>query len=152
MSFDSQIYESYVPVYDAIPGDWEDARPYLTEQLKLISNMINLREIGWYLPVQLLSGKAVFPLQGPNAFRQVFRVVVPFPMGLIAGANTLPHGIIFDVNFTLFDMWCAATNTGTTTAQIITDANVVIVGPNVTVTSPGIFNRANVIIEYMLEL
>jgi hypothetical protein len=151
MNFDSQIYESYVPVYDAMPEKWEEAQEFLTEQLKLISNSLNVKEIGWFLPVQLLSGKAVFPLAGPSAFRQVFRIVIPFPAGLVIGENTLPTGIIFDVNFTLFDMWCAATNTGTLTAQIITDSHVVINGTNVTVTSPGVFDRANLVIEYMLE-
>ena len=151
MNIDSQNYESFVPVYNAIPDKWEDAKAFLAEQLKMLSNSLNVKEIGWYLPVQLLSGKAVFPLAGPNAFRQVFRIVIPFPTGLVVGANTIATGITFDANFTLFDMWCAATDTGSTTAQIITDSHVVINGANVTITSPRSFNRANLIIEYMLE-
>ena len=151
MNIDSQVYESYVPVYDDMPDNWEEGKQFLTEQLKQIANSLNNKDIGFYLPVQLLSGKSVFPIAGPNAFRQVFRIVIPFPTGLTAGANTVATGITFDANFTLFDMWCAATDTGSSTAQIITDSNVVISGANVTVTSPGNFSIANLIIEYMLE-
>ena len=45
---DSQILESYVPVYDAAPDKWEDARPFIVEQLKRLANAINVREIGFF--------------------------------------------------------------------------------------------------------
>jgi hypothetical protein len=54
---DSQEFESYVPVYDTVPEQWEDARAFLVEQLKKISNAVNVREIGWLLDEELLSGK-----------------------------------------------------------------------------------------------
>ena len=61
VSLSSQILESFIPVYDAIPDKWDDARPFVVEQLKKISEAVNIREIGWYLDEQLLSGKAFIP-------------------------------------------------------------------------------------------
>ena len=48
---DSQTLESYVPVYDVVPEKWEEARPFLVEQLKKISEGVNTREIGFFLAV-----------------------------------------------------------------------------------------------------
>jgi hypothetical protein len=31
---DSQIFDSYLPVYNVVPEKWEDARPLLVEILK----------------------------------------------------------------------------------------------------------------------
>jgi len=57
----SQIFESYVPVYDAVPEDWESARQFLVEHLKKISNAVNAREISFFLDEELLSGKQFIP-------------------------------------------------------------------------------------------
>jgi hypothetical protein len=62
-NIDSQVYESYVPVYDSVPEKWEDARQFLVEQLKKISNAVNNREIGYYINDQILSGKQFIGLQ-----------------------------------------------------------------------------------------
>lgn len=108
----SQVFESYIPVYDAVPEDWEEARAFLVEQLKKIANGLNDREIGWFLDHELLSGKQLFPgTSSPNdqTFRTVLRkVIVCSP--LVIGANTFAHGITVDANFTLVDMFAAATN------------------------------------------
>lgn len=106
----SQQFESYVPVYDAIPDQWENARPFVVEQLKRLANAVNVREIGWFLDEELLSGKQFYPGQGADGqqFRTILRKVVTSP--LTAGVNTIPHDIIVDANFTLMQLYAAATN------------------------------------------
>ncbi len=159
MSFtSSENFESFVPVYDAIPDKWEDARPFLVETLKQMSNGINLREIGWFLDEELLSGKAFIPgviapgNTTPPQFRQILRKVVDCSP-LIAGVNSFAHGIIFDVNFTLIDMWVAATNsTGFTAINMSDPQNVTLDATNINITSPGAYDRAFAVIEYIQEL
>lgn len=158
MSFTSQEFESFVPVYDTVPQKWEDAHPFLVEQLKKISNLMNIREIGWLLDEELLTGKAFIPgiapptNSQPQQFRQVFRKVVDVSP-LVAGANApIPHGITFDINFTLVDLWVAGTNSGTLTARNINPNDVLLDATNINITSPQAFDRAFCVIEYMLEL
>ena len=118
MSFtpDSKELESYVPVYDVVPEQWVDARPFITEQLKKITNAVNIREIGWFLDEELLSGKAFIPgvnnvgNASPRQFRQVLRKVINFGALPNAGNKSVPHGITFDSNFTLVQMFGAATD------------------------------------------
>lgn len=113
---DNEIFESFVPVYDVVPEDWNQARPFIVEQLKRITNAVNIREIGWFIDEEVLSGKAFIP--GENAsstgassqiFRQVLRKVVDFGPLPNTTTKTVPHGINFDDNFTLVDLWGAAT-------------------------------------------
>lgn len=122
-SFDSQILESYVPVYDVVPETWEQARPFIVEQLKRITNAVNIREIGWFLDEELLSGKAFIP--GINAetngatsqvFRQVLRKVIDFGGLPNATTKSVPHEINFDANFTLVFMGAYATDPNGLTA------------------------------------
>lgn len=159
MTLDSQQFESYVPVYDVVPEKWEDARPFIVEQLKKVSNAVNIREIGWFLDEELLSGKAFIPginniMDGGSSqvFRQIFRKVVDCG-ALVAGAKSVPHGITFDNNFTLIQLWVSATNS--TTFQAITMSNpqnVTMDATNINITSPGIFDRSFAVIEYLLEV
>lgn len=111
----SQEFESFVPVYDTVPEKWEDARPFLVETLKKITNGVNIREIGWFLDEELLSGKAFIPgptLPGnnPGQFRQILRKVIDFGQLPNTGTKSVPHGILVDSNFTLMQMYAAATD------------------------------------------
>jgi hypothetical protein len=109
---DSQTYESYVPVYDVVPAQWEQARPIIVEQLKRLANAVNLREIGWFLDEELLSGKAFIPgvnntsagQTGQN-FRSVFRKVIDFGALPDNTSKSVPHGIVVDANFSLTDFF-----------------------------------------------
>src|SRR5271156_990321 len=99
---DSQQLESYVPVYDVAPEQWEEARPFIVEQLKRLANAITVREIGFFLDQELLSGKSFIPggnevLDGGSSqqFRTILRKVIVFP-GLTVGVNTQPHEIFID--------------------------------------------------------
>lgn len=156
---DSQHFESYVPVYDVVPETWEDARPFLVEQLKKLAIAANTREIGWYLDEELLSGKSFIPginnaLDGGTSqqFRSILRIVVDVGP-LIAGVNPpIPHEVVFDANLTSIDSWVEATNSTTLTAITLVYPELQIVGPNILITSPGAFDRAFFIWEYTQEL
>lgn len=158
-SSDSQVFESYVPVYDAIPDKWDDARPFLVEQLKKISLAVNIREIGWFLDEELLSGKAFIPgadaisnLGTNQTFRTILRKVVDVGP-LVAGANApVLHGITFDDNFTLIDLWVSGTNSTTLTARRISGNDVIMDSTDLTITSPQAFDRAFAVIEFLQEL
>lgn len=113
MSFSSQDFESFVPVYDAVPEKWEDARQFLVEHLKKISNAVNIRQIGWFLDEELLAGQQFIPgsnLSGTSQqFRSVFRKIIDFGVLPNAVTKSVPHGITFDANFTLLNLYIAAT-------------------------------------------
>lgn len=166
----SQVFESFVPVYDAIPDEWQDARAFVVEQFKRLANAVNIREIGWFLDEELLSGKAFIPTidQGGGAtnqvFRQVLRKVIDFGMLPNAGTKTVPHGITFDSNFTLTFMTAAATDPVGFNALPIPYANPTALNTaislsmdstNVVITT-GInlnnYTRCYVTIEYLQEL
>ena len=107
----SQEFESFVPVYDVVPEDWEEARQFLVEILKKISNAINVREIGFFLDEELLSGKLFIPGTTNNqAFRTVLRTVVNFGTLPNAGTKSVAHNITVDANFSLVSMWLSATD------------------------------------------
>jgi len=159
LSLDSQYFESYVPVYDAIPENWDDARPFIVEQLKKLANGVNIREIGFYLDQELSSGKAFYPgtndvLDGQTSqiFRTILRkLVIVGP--IIAGLNTIAHEIDIDMNFTLVQLWASATNT--TTLRSVTFSNpdtIWIDATNINIVSDGSYDRCNCIIEYLQEV
>lgn len=158
MSLSSQVFESFVPVYDAVPETWDQARPFLVEQLKSISNGTNIRQIGWYLDEELVSGKQFIPsettaLTGMNEqYRTIFRKVIDCSP-LIAGVNPpIPHGITFDSNFTLIHIYVSGTNSVTLMARTITGNDVVMNSSDINITSPAAFDRAFAIVEYILEV
>ncbi len=110
------------------------------------------------LDEELLTGKQFIPgVTLPTGsvqpqFRSVLRKVIDCSP-LIAGANVFPHGIVFDGNFTLIDLWISATkSTVVRSAQIITGNSVTMDSTNINITSPGAFDRAFAFVEYLQEL
>ncbi len=166
---DSQQFESYVPVYDVVPYKWEDARPFIVEQLKRITNALNMREIGFFLDQELLSGKQFIPgvniaTDGGSSqqFRTVLRKVVDCGALPNTGTKQVPHEIVVDANFTLIDLFGAATDpVGLTSidlghaaappfqVEIFLDATNVNI---VTGSNRSNYTRSFIIIEYMQEL
>lgn len=166
----SQEFESFVPVYDTVPEDWQEARPFLVEVLKKISNAVNLREIGWMLDEEILSGKAFIPVAlpagdaTPQQFRQMLRKVIdmgPLPNN---SNKTVDHGILVDFNFTLIQIYGAATDPNNLISiplpfvelpnvndsiKLYMDATRVVV---TTTSNRGNFTRCFVTIEYIQEL
>lgn len=156
MNNDSQQFDSFVPVYDMVPEKWEDARGFLVEHLKKISNAVNIREIGWLLDEELLSGKSFIPGvtapgNNPSNFRQVFRKVVDVSP-LVIGANSFAHGITFDANFTLIDSWVSATDSTGLTAITMVRPEVDMDSTDVNINSPAAYDRAYFFCEYLQEL
>jgi hypothetical protein len=151
-----QFFESYVPVYDAVPEKWEDARPFIVEVLKKITNGVNLREIGWYLDEELLSGKAFIPGvtppgDNPGQFRQILRkVIIVGPV--TAGVTSVPHGIVVDANFTLIDLWATFSNTTALVGTIVSNSDTINYDvTNINITSNGTYNLCFAFIEYCQE-
>jgi len=147
-----QLLESYLPLYDTVPEEWQEARQFLIEQLKKISEAVNVREIGWLLDDELLSGKQFIPGTANNQeYRSVFRKVID--MGaIVIGANTKAHGITFDANFTLIDLWVSATNSGTLVAATYVAPEVTMNATNINFTSPLAYDRCFAFAEYIEEL
>lgn len=157
---DSQNFESYVPVYDVAPEKWEDGRAFLVEQLKKLATAINVREIGWLLDEELLTGKAFIPgtnnvMDGGTSqqFRTVLRKVIVFP-GLTVGLNTQPHGINVDANFSLIQLFGAATNAVAFTGEPLPNGSDTISydATRIIITVAAAYTRAWAIIEYIQEL
>lgn len=149
----SQQFESYLPVYDYMPEKWEEARRPLLEHLKKISNAVNIREIGWFLDQEALAGKQFIPGLSTNNqdFRTILRIVIDFGP-LVIGVNSKPHGILVDANFSLIDLWGAATNAVAFTGTPINQPNITYDATNINITATAAFTRAFAFFEYIQEL
>ena len=151
----SQEFESFVPVYDAVPDQWEDAKPFFVEQLKKISDAVNVRDIGWLLDEELLNGQQMFPgvsSADTQQFRSVLRKVIDCsPLG--AGLNTFVHGITVDANFSLLHMYAGASKGPPFLAEPIPNGvdTLSMDATNVYVTVAVPWTRCYVVIEYMQE-
>jgi hypothetical protein len=157
---DSQNLESYVPVYDVAPDDPKDLRAFIVEQFKRLANAVNVREIGFFLDQELLSGKSFIPglniaAEGGSSqqFRTILRKVITFP-GLTIGVNTQPHGITVDANFSLIQLFGAATNATALTGEPIPNGTDTIsyTSTNIIITVAAAYTRAWAVIEYIQEL
>lgn len=162
MTFSSQQLESYVPVYDVVPENWEEARAFINEQLRKITDAVNVREIGFFLDQELLSGKQFIPtaaMSGPTSatsqqFRTILRKVINFGP-ITPGLNQRPHGIKFDANFTLIQLWASATNSGTLLAFNIPSGGgdaLSMDAININIISIGNFDRCIAVVEYCQEV
>ena len=149
----SQNFESYVPVYDYVPEKWEDARQFLVEHLKKISNAVNIREIGWFLDQEVLTGQQFIPGNTTNnqEFRSILRIVVDFSP-LVIGVNSRPHGVLVDANFSLIDLWGAATDAVAFTGNPINQPNITYDATNINITSATAYTRAFAVMCYIQEL
>jgi hypothetical protein len=156
---DSQEFESYLPVYDVIPDQWEDAQAFLTEQLKRIAIAVNTREIGWFIDQELLSGGNFIPgviapgNSTPAQFRSILRKVVPCSP-LVIGLNTFAHGIVIDANFTLLHMYAAASNSTGLIGEPIPNGSDTLTydATNIYITVAAAYDRCNTTLEYIQEL
>lgn len=152
-----QFFESFLPIYDAIPDTWDDAKVLITERFRQIANAVNAREIGFFLDDELLSGKSfipgvTIPGNNPGEFRTVLRKVIDFGP-IAAGINSRVHDILFDANFTLIQLWACATNSSTFLATTFANSDTIAINAtNVNVLSNGTYDRCFVFIEYIQEL
>lgn len=157
---EAQRLESYVPVYDVAPKEWEEGRAFMVEQFKRMANAINVREIGFYLDEELLSGKSFIPGMNDMAdggssqqFRTILRKVIVFP-GLTIGVNTQPHGLTVDVNFSLIQLFGSATNAVAMTGEPLPNGvdTISYDATNIIITVAAAYTRAFATIEFIQEL
>lgn len=142
--------EAFLPDYDYIPEDWNQARQMLTEYLRKVSDTTNVRTIGWHLEEELQSGGQF--IKGSNGeFRAIYRKLIDCSP-LVLGPQSFSHGINFTGSFTLVNLWVAATHTSLPLkAVVITDANVDMDSTMINITSPQAFEKAYAIVEYVLQ-
>lgn len=107
----SQQLESFLPVYDSMPENWQEARQYLVEQLKMIANSVNAKEIGWILEEELLNGCQFQPsVASSGQYRSVFRKLVDFGALPDTSRKPIPHGLSITDRFTLIELTACATD------------------------------------------
>lgn len=150
----SDTYTAFVPVYDDLPTKWEDSRNLLVERLKFISNGVNSRVNGYFSDSEYASGKLYPPGIGiPPSFRPVIRKIINFN-SLVIGLNTVAHGINFDANFTLTQLYAAATNAVAFNAiPIPNGANTITMdATNIYITVAAAYTRCYAVVEFMGEL
>lgn len=145
----NQVFETFVPVYDVVPEKWDDARQFLVEHLKKISNAVNAREICWYLNENVLSGKQFFPGTS-GEFRSIFRLIVDFSP-LTIGVNSKPHGITIDANFRLIALYGACSDAVAFTGGPINQPNIDYDATNINITSTAAFDYAQAVMEFIQE-
>ncbi len=148
----SQELESYVSVYDAIPEEWKEAQPFLVEQLKKVSDAINIRKIGWLLDVETLNGESFIPgTKDTQGYRSVLSKVVPFGP-VVVGVNTRAHGVTVDANFTLIELYGSATDSVAMTGSPINQPNITYDATNIYITVTKAYDRVNAFFSYIQEL
>lgn len=108
----SQDFNQQIPVFTAIPDEWDEAKGVLVETLKKISNAVNLREVGWEINTPILTGKKYIPETGTTEFREISRLTLevgPLPS---SATKTVAHNLsLVDATFRLVNMYGAATDT-----------------------------------------
>lgn len=113
----SNDFDTYIPVYNAIPEEWEDARQFLIERLREIVDGVNARDYASYIDRDTLNGQLWLPGIG-TSFRDVFRKVIDLG-GLPDFGTTDPknvaHGITFSANTCITRLYGAASDPGVTT-------------------------------------
>ena len=158
----SQKFDSYLPVYDTVPDDWQKAREILVEDLREISEAVNTREIGWYIEDEILTGKQCFSnapttdLGTNQVFRSIFRKTIDFGPLPNSSTKSVPHGIQFNANFTLIHLYASATDpVGLTafslpgvTSSVIMDATNINITTTANLTN---YTRVIVVVEYLKE-
>lgn len=75
MTTPSNDFDINIPVYSAIPEEWESAREFLTEQLRVIANGVNDRDFAYYLDTLSDNSQSWFPGTGTE-LRSILRKVV----------------------------------------------------------------------------
>lgn len=115
----SQTRDFFVPVYDTIPDEWDQARNFLVENIKKQANGINARQIGFFLDEEIPMGGQFIPLaSNSQEYRSMLRKVVDFG-GLPKTTNKrISHGITVNSDFTLVTLYGSATKPTSTFSAI----------------------------------
>ena len=120
MTSPSDLLNTYIPVYDLIPEKWEEARVFLVETLRVMSNGINDRDVGLYLDLEQLNGQQFIPgTVHPQEFRSIFRKVIDLSglpdFGSVApnsDPKNVAHSITTNANTIITRLYGVATDPG----------------------------------------
>lgn len=105
----SQDY--YLPIYDTVPDSWKEAQGFFTEQLKRISEGVNVRDIALYIENEVLTGGQYVPSSNDTtSLRSVFRKTINFGSLPNTSTKSVAHGLSIDNRFTLVQLIAAATD------------------------------------------
>ncbi len=119
MTTPSNDFDGYLPVYNAIPEEWEDSRQFLTERLREITDSVNARDFAEYIDKETLTGQIWLPgteLKLRDGFRKVVDVAPLIDFG--GGGSSMagvPHGITTSENTCITRLYGAASNPGAST-------------------------------------
>lgn len=169
MTLNSQNFDSYIPIYETPPESWEEGRIFFVEQMRILATAINMREIGFFIDLEVIAGKNFIPgaaivQEGGTTqqFRTVLRKVIDFGALPNTGTKSVAHGITFDYNFTLIQLWASSTDPVAFVAIPIpfasatgghVEINMNATNINITTTSNRTsFTRTFVVVEYIQEL
>lgn len=166
MTSPSQDYDFFVPVYDAVPENWNKARQFLVEQLRCIAVQVNARSNGYYLDIEQLSGNQLFPGTSGN-LRGIFRKVID--LGALinygaGGSQSIAHGISTSSQTRVLKIYGCASDPGASTLTqalplpyVSTAGNHIQLNmdaTNITLTGIGnysAFTQAYAVVEYVDE-
>ena len=112
----SNIYDSNVPRYNAIPEKWEDGKRVLADALKNIISGVNSKQNGYLVEQEVYAGKLLFGnfvvsgSESSENFRTVFSKTVNFGALPNATIKSVSHGINITSTFSLVNIYTSATN------------------------------------------
>ena len=131
MSTPSNEFDTYIPVYNDLPEEWEESRTFLVEQLREMTEGINAREVAIYIDTeQLTGGQFIKGTANPPQFRNIFRKVIDFGALPNTTAKTVAHGITTTANTRIISRNAWANDPGAS------DLTAAIPIPYVNVTTP----------------
>jgi len=165
---------TFLPVYDVVPDEWEEAQSMLSDALRLISETVNTKDSGYMIQQEILASSQFYKGTG-EALRPIYRKVIDFGTLPDNTTKTLTHGIStnsdgtsIDSKFTLVNMYLSATK-GTITADpnpisfslqyysldlsadivlYLTAVNVVVK----TLSNYSLYTRSSIVLEYIKEV
>lgn len=111
----SNDFDSFIPVYNSIPDEWQDARQFLIERLREITDSSNSKDYGLYIDRQTLNGQEWLPNGTATKYRECIRKVIdiaPLPDFGAVGLDPkrVAHGITFSENTCITRLYGAATD------------------------------------------
>ena len=116
---DASTQNTYVPVYNSIPEEWEEAREMLIETLRTMANGVNFRDVGTYYEQEVLAGQRFVPTSTQTQPRSVFRKVID--VGALddfsaapPSTQTVAHGITINANTRFTRIYGTANDPSTT--------------------------------------
>lgn len=112
MSFssDNPLQTNQLPISVEFPTEPKLLQVINTETYKRTANAVNTKESGLYLNQEMASFKQYFTPDNPMKNRNVYRKVIDFGALPNTAVKTVAHGIAFDSDSTLVQLYGAATD------------------------------------------